>query len=99
MNLKGFFELARLAENVHLDLWTMETPGGKSLKKAFGWMLPYADENANWTYKQIKHRDVNGFAELARLAAPHYPDMNVQPLLAKNSDRHNDLFLLTGSTF
>ncbi len=99
MNLKGFFELARLAENVDINLWTMETPGGKSLKKAFGWMLPFADENAAWSYKQIKHRDVKGFAELARLAAPHYPDMNVQALLAKNNDRYNDLFLLTGSTF
>lgn len=99
MNLKGFFELARLAENVQLNLWTMETPGGKSLKKAFSWMLGYADENSAWAYEQIKPRDVKGFTELARLAAPHYPDVNVQALLEKGGDKQSDLVLLTGSAF
>ncbi|RPD39891.1 alginate lyase family protein [Chitinophaga barathri] len=98
MNLKGFFELARLAENVQLNLWTMETPGGKSLKKAFGWMLGYADEARPWTYEQIKPRDVKGFTDLARLAAPHYPDVDARKLLEKE-EKQNDLILLTGSTF
>ncbi|MBO9153558.1 alginate lyase family protein [Chitinophaga sp. GCM10012297] len=99
MNLKGFFELARLAENVRLNLWTMETPGGKSLKKAFGWMLGYADENSHWEYKQIKPRNVKGFTELARLAAPHYPEFDVRKLLSQEEDQQSDLVLLTGSTF
>ncbi|MGN7723033.1 alginate lyase family protein [Chitinophaga sp. 22620] len=98
MNLKGFFELARLAENVQLNLWTMETPGGKSLRKAFGWMLAHADPASTWTYQQIKPRDVKGFFELARLAAPHYPEMDVRKLLARE-EKQNNLILLTGSSF
>lgn len=97
MNLKGFFELARLAENVQLNLWTMETRGGKSLKKAFSWMLAHADPAASWPYQQIKPRDIKGFTELARLAAPRYPDLDVRKLLMQESDRQADLVLLTGS--
>lgn len=98
MNLKGFFELARMAENIGLNLWTMETAGGKSLKKAFCWMLPYADPAASWTYQQIKPRDTKGFGGLALLAAPHYPDLDVRKLLL-HSDEQSDLILLTGSDF
>ncbi|WP_375446755.1 alginate lyase family protein [uncultured Fibrella sp.] len=59
MNLKGFFGLAQLAEKVNIDLWNYETADGKSIRKAYTWMLPYAEGEKPWTFQQIKdlHRE------------------------------------------
>ncbi len=72
MNLQGFFGLASLAENVNIDLWNYETPDGKSIKKAFLWLLPYASGQKTWAHKQIKplHRDL--FEPLDLVARTRY---------------------------
>lgn len=54
MNFKGFLGLALLAKNVDIDLWNYETTDGKSLKKAYQWLLPYAEGQKPWTFQQIK---------------------------------------------
>lgn len=53
MNLRGFMALARMGETAGVDLWQYETPDGKSLRKAYQWLLPYANGKP-WTYKQIE---------------------------------------------
>jgi hypothetical protein len=85
MNLKGFFELALLAENVRIDLWRYQTPGGKSLQKAFAWMLPFAAGEKEWEYKQIKSLDYTTYVELAVEAQQKYPQLNLAPLWKKYS--------------
>ncbi|WP_217605893.1 alginate lyase family protein [Chitinophaga sp. GbtcB8] len=96
MNLKGFFELAMLAENIHIDLWKYESPGGKSLKKAFSWMLPYAEGKGDWAYKQIKPADKKGYLELAWVAGKKYTDIDLTPLWEKYTGFKNNELLLTG---
>ncbi|ADB36621.1 alginate lyase family protein [Spirosoma linguale] len=54
MNFKGFLGLALLAKNVDIDLWNYETADGKSLKKAYQWLFPYAEGQKPWTFQQIK---------------------------------------------
>ncbi|HEV7350652.1 alginate lyase family protein [Telluribacter sp.] len=99
MNLRGFFELAMLAEKVNLDLWNYETADGKSIRKAFQWMLPYAEGKKQWEHKQIKPRDTNGYLELARVATEKYPEIDLKPLLKQQQASTNSLLLLTNWTF
>lgn len=95
MNLKGFFELALLAENVGVDLWNYTSPGGKSLKKAFAWMLPYAEGRETWQHKQIKPMQNNGYLALAVVAEKKYPGLDLQPLRDNNKDFHHYMLTLT----
>lgn len=95
MNLNGFFELARLADHVELDLWHYVSPGGKSLKTAFTWMLPYAEGKRKWGYNQIKDIHFEGFVDMAKMVSSKYPDVNISGL-PKSGDAHG-MLLLTSS--
>ncbi|GEP97810.1 alginate lyase family protein [Chitinophaga cymbidii] len=99
MNLKGFFELAMLAENVGIDLWNFESPGKKSLRKAYAWMLPYAAGEKDWKHQQIKPADHKGYLELSAVAGKKFPSVDQQPLHNRYKDFHNDMMTLTEWTF
>jgi len=99
MNLKAFFELASLADNVGIDLWNYVSPGGKSIKYAFKWMLPYAEKKKVWESKQIKEIHYKDFAEMAAMVVNKYPDVDLKSLLENNNIGENKMILLTGSTY
>ncbi|MEZ0483853.1 alginate lyase family protein [Fibrella aquatica] len=94
MNLKGFFGLAQLAENVNIDLWNYETADGKSLKKAYFWMLPYADQTKPWTFQQIKTPNFDEFTTVKAIASQKYKQGDATVLPGQDS-----LFALTRSLF
>jgi hypothetical protein len=94
-NLRAFFELALLAENIQIDLWHYESSGKKSLQKAFSWLLPYASGTKEWQHQQIKHKDDKEFLELARIAAVKYPALDLAQLWANHPSMNDSLFLLT----
>ncbi len=77
MNLQGFFELAFLAENVGIDLWNYESPSGKGIKKAFLWMLPFAQQKQSWEYPQIKPPSFNAFQRMTGIAARKFQDLPI----------------------
>lgn len=85
MNLMGFFELALLAENVNIDLWNYMTPNGKSIKKGFLWLLPYA-EGLSWQHTQIKPIDLSSIKKLSQIASLKYPDIKIKQV-ETNSER------------
>lgn len=95
-NLSAFFELALLAENVNIDLWHYESPGKKSLKKAFAWLLPYAEKTKPWEHKQIKPMELETYLRLAKLAEQYYPDIDLKQLWAQHKDYGSSRMLLTG---
>ncbi|WP_349318762.1 alginate lyase family protein [Chitinophaga sp. MM2321] len=99
MNLKGFFELAMLAENVGIDLWHYETPGKKSLKKAFLFLLPYAAGTQPWQHKQIKPLNNKEYLQLALVAKEKYPDVNLSSLWKGEAPKGNYLWELTNWIF
>lgn len=72
MNLSGFMLLARLAENLQLDLWHYETTDGKGIYKALDWLLPYVETDKDWPYKQIKPKDYDHTVEILRWAHQAY---------------------------
>lgn len=94
-NLKAFFELALLAENVNVDLWHYESSGKKSLQKAFTWLLPYASGTKEWQHQQIKQKEDKEFLELARIAAMKYPTIDFGQLWEHHKEVNDSLFLLT----
>jgi hypothetical protein len=51
--LNAFTVVAQLSEQTHTNLWTVETPSGKSLKKAFEAILPFINREKPWTWPQI----------------------------------------------
>jgi hypothetical protein len=51
--LNAFAVVAQLSEQTHTNLWTVETPSGKSLKKAFQAILPYTTGEKSWPWTQI----------------------------------------------
>ena len=53
MNLDGLMQLARLAENVDVDLWSYQTKDGRSIRAALDYLYPYAIEDRQWTHQQI----------------------------------------------
>jgi hypothetical protein len=86
-NLRAFFELALLAENVDVDLWHY----GR-LQKAFTWLLPYAEGVKDWEHQQIKPRDDEEYLELARVAAGKYK-VDLAPLWEKHKNFKGNMLL------
>jgi len=99
MNLKGFFILAQLADAVPVDLWRYETPDGKSIKKAFLWMLPYAEGKKAWTHPQIKTLHPEEFRPLMVVASSAYSLSELPPLPSQVNKPDDSLFQLTHSLF
>jgi hypothetical protein len=98
MNLQGFFGIALLAENVQIDLWNYETETGKSVKKAFLWLLPYAEGKKSWEHQQIKAIHMDEFQPLATVASAKYKIAEPAFSLG-HQQKENSLFILTNSLF
>ncbi len=79
-NLQGWFYLCMLADKVNIDLWNYSTPSGKSVRKAFDWMVPYAEGRKKWTYQQIRDENMEAFRILAREADVRYSDVELESL-------------------
>jgi hypothetical protein len=99
MNLDGLIQLARLAENVSVDLWAYETKDGRSIRRAVEYLYPYATGDRQWTYQQIGGFEAKSFFPLMRRAAPHYQDQKFKAaeLRIPKSDPTDREHLLSGT--
>jgi hypothetical protein len=79
--------IARLAENLKVDLWNFETRDGKSIKKAFDWLVPFVKNEKEWTYQQIKPRTYDQTVRILRLAAQKYKNSEFTELAVKLEDK------------
>ena len=96
-NLSGLMSLAKLGECVDVDLWHYQTPDGRSIRKAFDFLTPFALREKEWSYQQLGGWSPEGFAPLARQAAlkfsdPRYAELAEKVAKPKPSDRANLLF-------
>jgi len=80
--------LARLGENVNVDLWNYKTSDGRSIRKALDFLVPFA-LGEKWTYQQLGQWPPEQLFPLMRRAADEYPDFKQKiPELAAD-DRDN----------
>jgi hypothetical protein len=74
MNLNGLIWLARLAENVDVDLWNYQTKDGRGIRRALEYLCPFATGDQKWPYQQIEGFEGNSLFPLMRRADGHYRD-------------------------
>ncbi|QNL51602.1 alginate lyase family protein [Olivibacter sp. SDN3] len=67
-NLNQWMKLLQLARLVDFDLWGYSYKG-KSLEKAYSWMLPYSEGKAQWTYGKKEGVDMRATFEANRKRA------------------------------
>lgn len=53
MNLRAMSLVAEMGMPLGVDLWKYSTADGRSLRKAYEYLRPYAQGDKKWTYKQI----------------------------------------------
>lgn len=99
MNLDGLMQLARLAENVDVDLWSYQTKDGRGIRAALDYLYPYAIEDRPWTHQQIGGFEAKSFFTLMRRAAAHYTDQKFKAaqLRMPRSDPMDREHLLSGN--
>ena len=93
-NLDGLMQLARLAENVRIDLWHYKTADERSIRKALDFLVPFALGDKKWTHQQLGEWPPQMLFPLIRRAAAHYSDAQFRSVLARlpatnDEDRSN----------
>ena len=80
MNMGLLLELAEIGRQWGIDIINYESEDGRSIKRAFDWLLPYWTGASEWTHEQIKpFSSVRAFGCL-RLAAYQYLNMDFEPM-------------------
>jgi len=82
-NLDGLTQLARLGENVDVDLWNYQTKDGRSIRRALDYLYPFAVGDQKWTYPQLGGFDGSSLFPLLRRAAMHYQDEKFKAVQSK----------------
>ncbi len=82
-NLSGLMLLARLGENVGVDLWNFQTPDGRSLHQALDYLAPFALGEAKWPHQQLGVFSGSALYQLIRTAAEKFPEQKYRAMLAK----------------
>ncbi len=74
MNLRGWFDLATVAEKTGVDLWHYKNAKGGSLQTALDWLTPYALGKKTWSYQQISKYNSTDIYPLLLQAAEKFKD-------------------------
>lgn len=101
-NLVGFTRLASIAQTVNIDLWHYQSVDNRSIKRAFGFLIPYLEENKRWEWREKV--DPGALFTLFCLASNVYPEY--EPFLVNHlakrlpsKEVQRKLFELTFSGF
>jgi Alginate lyase len=81
-NLDGLMKLARLGENLGIDLWNYKTADGRSIHKALAFLVPFA-LGEKWTYQQLGEWPPQQLFPLLRSAGQKYQDSEIKSAIAK----------------
>lgn len=74
MNTIGFMTIAHYAKPTEVDLWSYETEDGRSIRRAFDFLVRYAVNGERWKWQQITEHDTGSLVELFRRAATGFND-------------------------
>lgn len=73
-NLRALTELARLGDEVGVDLWHFRTEDGRGIRAALDYLLPYALGPKPWPYKQLGDLGARDLVQPLLEAASAYKD-------------------------
>jgi hypothetical protein len=93
--LQAFVELANLGDAAGVDLWHYQTPDGRSLGKAIGYLLPFALGEARWTTPEIGGFRPAELWPILRMAAARLPDARLAAAAARLGTHAEDRVLLS----
>lgn len=79
-NLVGFFDLADLGRHVGVDLWGWQGTGGRSLQRAFTWLIAQGLARA-WPHPQEGYFEVSWWVPLLRRGARRWADQGAEARL------------------
>jgi len=88
-DLLGFFNLAKIGDNIGIDLWNYKTPKGSGLQMALDYLLPYALGKEKWPHKQIKPINTDRLLDLLCQATIHYEGNESYKQAYRSIDRLN----------
>ncbi|HVE57890.1 MAG TPA: alginate lyase family protein [Pyrinomonadaceae bacterium] len=92
MNLEGLMWLAKLGENVSVDLWNYQTADGRGIRKALEYLYPFAVGEKKWEYRQIEGWQPQRLFPLMHFAEKHYKDEKFKAMLAKTPPDETTLY-------
>jgi hypothetical protein len=98
-NLDGLTLLARLGENVGVDLWSYQDKEGRGIRRALEYLIPFA-LGEKWPYQQLGEWQPQTLFPVMRRASLKYTDMQYQRLMTKVAilDRSDRGILMLAST-
>ncbi|MET0464156.1 MAG: alginate lyase family protein [Chitinophagaceae bacterium] len=70
--LEAFFNIAKVADKLGMDMWNYKSPSGKSLKKAFDVLQPFLSGAKTWDGQQIKPYEFEESYFLLTEGAEHF---------------------------
>lgn len=79
-NLVGLFDLADLGRHVGVDLWGWRGTGGRSLQRAFTWLVAQGLDQA-WPHPQEGHFDAAWWLPLLRRGARRWAELGAEARL------------------
>ncbi|HKF58563.1 MAG TPA: alginate lyase family protein [Blastocatellia bacterium] len=81
-NLDGLTLMARLGENVGVDLWSYQTKDGRGIRRAIEYLVPFA-MGKKWPYQQLGDWQPQALFPVMRRAATRYTDAEYQSRISK----------------
>lgn len=94
-NLLGLFNLAKVGENIDIDLCNYRSPEGSGLQKGLDYLLPYALGKEPLPHEQIKPIDKTTLFNLLCQATVHYEDNEYKEAL-RSIDYLNETMEING---
>jgi hypothetical protein len=89
-NLQAFIALADLGDRAGVDLWTYQTPDGRSIRKAIEWLLPFALGDKPWTTPEIGGFKPEALGPIVREAAARLQDPQLGQAAARLGGKQED---------
>jgi hypothetical protein len=87
-NMSAMAVLARIGEQVEVDLWYHATTDGRSLRRGLEFVMPYLAGEKEWPHEQIEEIDISpSDMGLFYLAAVRYGEPTYRQVLDKLRDR------------
>jgi len=71
-NLEALFRLAGLGQRVGVDLWRYETPDRRGIRRALGFLIPFARRELPWPYPSLGEWETIPIVDLLIQAAGAY---------------------------